>query len=91
MISKSVLRDRLSLALHHEVDQFVFTMFFGEFCDRLDSFSVLRNERKEIIRRWNVSPPEELRKAKTLTLEEAQAFSHFCGYDLTTPVPTSLW
>ena len=91
MISKSVLRSRLSKAIQKDIDKFVFTMFFGEFCDRLDSYRVVRNERHEVIRRFNLHPPEELRKTKSLTHDETQAFSLFCGYDLTTPVPTPLW
>ena len=91
MIFKSVLRERLSNAIQQDIDKFVFTMFFGEFCDRLDAYRVIRNDRGEVIRRFNLSPPEELRKAKSLTLEETRAFSYYCGYDLTLPVPTPLW
>lgn len=90
MIKKSVLRDRLSTALGCDIS-LSFPSFFGEFCDRLDFFSVRRNERGDIIKRWKVSLPEILRHKKELTLEEAQAFSYFCGYDLTKPVPTALW
>ena len=90
MIKKSVLCKRLSTALNYDVTP-SFTFFFGEFCERIKSFSVRRNERGEIIKKWKVSPPDVLRHKKELTLEEAQAFSYFCGYDLTTPVPTALW
>ena len=91
MIRKSVIRERLSNAIQQDIDKFVFTMFFGAFCDRLDAYRVVRNNRGEVIRRFNLSPPEELRKAKYLTIEETQAFSNYCGYDLTSPVPTPLW
>lgn len=91
MIRKSVLRERLSNAIQQDIDKFVFTMFFGAFCDRLDAYRVVRNNRGEVIRRFNLSPPEELRKAKFLSLEETRAFSNYCGYDLTLPVPTPLW
>ena len=91
MIKKSVLRRRLSAALGYDLQPSDFTYFFGEFCERIDYFSVKRNERGEIIKRWKVDPQKKLCKKKEITLEEAQAFSDFCGYDLTTPVPTPLW
>ena len=91
MIKKSVLLRRLSAALGCDLQPSDFTYFFGEFCERIDYFSVKRNERGEIIKRWKVAPQKKLCKKKELTLEEAQAFSDFCGYDLTTPVPTPLW
>ena len=91
MIKKSVLRRRLSIALHYDIPPSDFTSFFGEFCDRIDYFSVVRNERKEIVKKWKVAPQQVLRKKKELTLDEAQAFSRFCGYDLTTSLPTALW
>lgn len=90
MIKKSVLCKRLSTALDCDIS-LSFTYFFGEFCDRLKYFSVRRNEKGEIIKKWKVSSPDVLRHKKELTLEEAQAFSYFCGYDLTTSVPTALW
>ena len=91
MIKKSVLRDRLAKALGYNLPSSDFTYFFGEFCDRLSYFSVQRNERDEIIKRWKVASQKVLRRKKELTLEEAEAFSHYCGYDLTKPVPTPLW
>ena len=34
---------------------------------------------------------EELRQKQLLELDEVEAFSRFCGYDLKYPIPIPLW
>ncbi|MBQ7530707.1 MAG: hypothetical protein IJT12_03290 [Paludibacteraceae bacterium] len=80
LISKTVLRHRLSTAIDKRIAPEEFAWFFGCFCARYVHYSA----------RYELRDIRIMRNAKGLTYHEVQAFSDYCGYDLRFPIPLPL-
>ena len=82
MTQKCTLRERLSLAIHQEINASKFTEFFDCFCQRLHQYRYVRDDHGNFIRERKLSTPTELKHTKLLNDDETEAFSLYCGYDL---------
>ena len=82
MTQKCTLRERLSLAIHQEINAAEFSGFFDCFCKRLHQYRYVRDMHGNIIRERKLSTPQQLKTTKELNDDETEAFSLYCGYDL---------
>ena len=83
MISKQLLRRRLSIAIGKDVQYSDFTWFFGRFL--VQAPKIARKLKTKI------RPVNEIKSAKTLNPAEINVFSEYCGYNLNFPIPLPLW